>query len=213
MESMSARREPIAVPMLVEFGIGARALRGEHESGDLHLVAPYAGGVLIAVADGLGHGPEAAAAARMAIGILQDSPAEPVIDVVRRCHAALLKTRGVVLSLASIDAAAHQMTWLGVGNVDGTLYRADSAARPQRESLAMRGGVVGYQMPSLRAAVVPIAPGDTLTFATDGIAREFHSLSPLGWHPQDAADHILRRYGKDNDDALILIARYQGTAS
>jgi negative regulator of sigma-B (phosphoserine phosphatase) len=201
---------PIAVPL--ESGVATRAMPGETESGDLHLVAPFPGGVLVAVADGLGHGPEAATAARIAIATLQDSPAEPVLDLIRRCHAALLRTRGVVLSLASIDAQHNQLTWLGVGNVDGTLYRADPAARPQRESLSMRGGVVGYQMPSLRVSVLPIERDDTLVFATDGIARDFQTESPLGWHPQEAANHMLRRHGRDNDDALILVTRYLGMA-
>jgi hypothetical protein len=43
----------------IEWGFAARALAGRRESGDLHFVGTFAGGVLIVVADGLGHGPEA----------------------------------------------------------------------------------------------------------------------------------------------------------
>jgi hypothetical protein len=110
-----------------------------------------------------------------------------------------------VLSLAAIEADGRQMTWIGVGNVDGTLYRADQAQR--RESLAHRGGVVGYQLPPLRSATVQLSPGDTLVLATDGISGSFAAETPIGWHPQDAADHFLRKYGKRNDDALVLVAR------
>jgi negative regulator of sigma-B (phosphoserine phosphatase) len=210
MEIMIAQPKPAAGLMLVEWAVGARALRGEIVSGDLHLVAPFPGGVLIAVADGLGHGPEAAAAAEVAVAVLQNSPSEPLIDLTRRCHAALQKTRGVVLGLASIDAAANQMSWLGVGNVEVTLFRADRDGRSERESLHVRGGVVGFQIPSLRASTVSIACGDTLVFATDGIASGFQAEAPIGWHPEDAADYILKRYGKQNDDALVLVARYLG---
>jgi serine phosphatase RsbU (regulator of sigma subunit) len=39
----------------------------------------------------------------------------------------------------------------------------------------LRSGVVGYQLPTLRASTLPIAPGDLLIFATDGIgARRIH---------------------------------------
>ena len=197
----------------VEWGLAGRALAGEIESGDLHLVAPHAGGVLIAVADGLGHGPEAAVAARLAAESLAQDPGISVIALIERCHAALTHTRGVVLSLAAIDAGGTTLTWAGVGNVDGTLYRAHPANGPARESLPHRGGVVGYQLPRLRAATLAFAPGDTLVFATDGITSSFATQSLIGWHPQDAADHILSTFGKDNDDALVLVARNIGPAS
>lgn len=193
----------------IEWGAAGRALGGQAESGDLHLVEVFETAVLIAVLDGLGHGSEAALASRLAAATLRDHLGEPVTVLVERCHAALQRTRGAVLSLAVIEGQGREMTWLGVGNVDGTLFRANPAGR-QRESLPHRGGVVGYQLPVLRANTLPLAPGDTLVFATDGIANSFTSESPLGWNPQDAADHILRKYGKDTDDALVLIARNSG---
>jgi phosphoserine phosphatase RsbX len=197
---------------LIEWGVSARPLTGEIRSGDSHLVAPFANGVLVAVVDGLGHGAEAADAARIAILSLQDRPQDSVIDLLQRSHLALKRTRGVVLSLASIDAVAHQMTWIGVGNVDGSLLRADRRARPGREALTARSGVVGYQLPPLRTATLPIAPEDVLIFATDGISSGFHGEALLGRNPQDAADHILKQYAKATDDALALVARYAGAA-
>jgi negative regulator of sigma-B (phosphoserine phosphatase) len=96
--------------------------------------------------------------------------------------------------------------------VDGTLHRADRGVRPARESLPCRGGVAGYQLPSLRAASLLVAPGDTLVLATDGIGGSFNSESPLDRHPQEMADHIVARYGKETDDALALVVRYVGRA-
>jgi phosphoserine phosphatase RsbX len=199
-----ARTSAIASP--IEWGFAARALDGQEESGDLHFVGCFPGGALVAVIDGLGHGPEAALASRIAAATLQDGLGEPVTVLVERCHAALQKTRGVVLSLAMIEPAGREMSWLGVGNVDATLYRADPVG-PARQSLPHRGGVVGYQLPLLRASTLPLYPGDTLVLATDGIAGTSASESPIGWHPQDAADHLLSRYGRTTDDALVVVAR------
>ena len=64
------------------------------------------------------------------------------------------------------------MTWLGVGNVEGVLIRADTRATPAAESVLLRGGVVGYQLPALQASVVPVSRGDLLILATDGIRKE-----------------------------------------
>jgi len=213
MEAVSATCEAGVSSTFVEWAVCARTFPGETESGDLHLVAPLPTGVLIAVVDGLGHGPEAAFAARTATASLRERPQDEIADLMRRCHASLQRTRGVVMSVASIDAETNQMTWLGVGNVDASLFRADPNAKLARESLPHRGGVVGFQIPSLRITTLSIARGDTLVFATDGISNNFHAGSPLGWHPQDAADFMVRRYGKDTDDALVLVARYLGRPS
>jgi hypothetical protein len=209
MEAMIPAPRTSASACPIEWGFAARALGGESESGDLHFVATYAGGVLVAVIDGLGHGPEAALASRLAAATLDAHLGESVTALMAHCHTALQRTRGAVLSLAAIEPDGREMTWIGVGNVDATLHRAGSA-RPQRETLHHRGGVVGYQLPPLRAATLALDPGDTLVFATDGIASAFNSESPIGWHPQDAADHILRLHGKDTDDALVVVARTVG---
>jgi phosphoserine phosphatase RsbX len=208
MEAMSAA--PEAAPPVIEWAVAARPFPGEVQSGDLHLVAPFPAGVLIAVADGLGHGPEAAAAARAAMAALQLSPSAPLPDLARDCHAALHKSRGVVLGMASIDAARDRMTWLGIGNIDGNLFRGRPDAVPPCESLPSRGGVVGYQLPPLRMVSCPIVAGDVLVLASDGISSRFHDLSPIGWEVQLAADHLLARYARDSDDALVLVVRYLG---
>lgn len=200
-----------AIP--IEWAVAGRAFPGERESGDNHVVAPFAEGVLIAVIDGLGHGPEAAEAAGIAAATLRLEPHDTVPNLMQRCHAALRKTRGAVLTIASIDAATSVMSWLAVGNVEGVLYRAVRPGRPERESILHRGGVVGYQMPSLRATMLSIARGDTLIFMTDGISSDFSPESPLDGHPQRIADAILNRYGKQSDDALVLVARYLGCPS
>ncbi len=82
---------------LLEWGVATLTLAGQSESGDLHLVREVGGGVLVAVVDGLGHGEEAALAARLAVTTLDRFAGEPVGSLVQRCHEALLGTRGVVM--------------------------------------------------------------------------------------------------------------------
>jgi negative regulator of sigma-B (phosphoserine phosphatase) len=143
----------------VEYGVAKFILPGQGESGDRHLVCCAGNGILIAAMDGIGHGEEAANAAEAAISILKANVEEPVISLVERCHEGLRSTRGVVLSLASIDPEHGMMTWLGVGNVQGVLMRAGAQKGSVQEVLLLRGGVVGSQLPALQAAVLPIAMG------------------------------------------------------
>ncbi|MBI2149333.1 MAG: SpoIIE family protein phosphatase [Acidobacteria bacterium] len=195
---------------LIEVGVNVRILTGETESGDQHLVRPFEGGVLIAVVDGLGHGEEAAAAAKRAIEIIDAHAEESVIPLVNRCHRELVRTRGAVIGLASIRSIDNTMTWMSIGNVEGVLVRADTSVLPRRESIFMRGGVVGYNLPPLRASVVPVSRGDMMILATDGIHQNFIDNLRLGESPQQAADRIAANFARPTDDALVLVARYIG---
>ncbi|MGH7866805.1 MAG: SpoIIE family protein phosphatase [Candidatus Dormibacteraceae bacterium] len=196
---------------LLEIGVASRALTGEPESGDRHVVKRFRNGALLAVVDGLGHGAEAAEAAKIAIATLVDRPQDSVITLVRRCHEELLRSRGVVMSVASVNSRDETVSWLSVGNVESILVRADASANPAYESPILRGGVVGSRLPPLRASVVPVAAGDTLILATDGIKSGFARGLHLEAPPQQIADHILVGHIKGTDDALVLVARYRGT--
>lgn len=201
--------ETINVP-LIEYGVAKFVLPGQCESGDHHLVCCGQRGILVAVIDGIGHGEEAGAAAKAAASLLKTDADEPVISLVQRCHESLRLTRGIVLSLASIDPMHGMMTWLGVGNVQGVLMRAGAGKGIVEQELLLRAGVVGSKLPPLQATVLPIAQGDTLFFATDGIRSEFvKDLSGLE-APQRAADRTVGQYCRGNDDALVLVARLTG---
>jgi serine/threonine protein phosphatase PrpC len=192
----------------LDWSFAARPIAGQTVSGDLHLVKPFARGMLLAAVDGVGHGDEATKAARMAVAVLEQHADESVIALVGRCHKALLKSRGVVMTLASLDALEDTITWLGIGNVTGRLFRAGRQVNHPFESVLLRGGIVGYQLPPLQAMVLPVTPGDLLILATDGISDIAVEDVNLNHPPQRIADRILERQFKQTDDALVLVARY-----
>jgi len=195
---------------LVEYGVANFALPGEGTSGDCHVLRVRPGGLLVAAIDGIGHGEEAAGAARTAASILENYANEPIISLVEECHRSLQSTRGVVLSVASIDLDHGMMTWLGVGNVVGGLARIVPRGSNYPEMFLLRGGVVGKQLPPLQAAVLPVFEGDTLFFSTDGINGRFvETVSPRE-NPQRAAGRILQKFHTTTDDALILLVRLTG---
>ena len=198
---------------LIEWAVAEVTRAGQTESGDRYLVTATPDGALVAVVDGLGHGAEAADAAKVAVRSLERNAQQRVIPLVRDCHQSLVGTRGAVISVASFTAHDQTMTWLGVGNVEGLLLRA-LATSPRRESLLLRGGVVGVHLPTLTAEIVPVTPGDTLILTTDGVRSDF-SNERLSHQdpPPKLADHILARWGKQNDDALVLVVRYLGLAT
>jgi len=200
----------MAAGPLLEWGVAARPLPGEHESGDHFLVKTFEDGAAIAVVDGLGHGAEAAAAARRAVATIEAAARDPLPTLFRRCHDALVGSRGVVMSVATIDTRRSQVTWAGVGNVDAWLLRPHAEAGKARTSLVPRGGVLGRDLPPLMPVTLTIQPGDLLVFASDGIREGFTEAMSLQDAPQRAATRIMATNGKGTDDALVLVAKYLG---
>jgi hypothetical protein len=197
---------------VIEWAACGRPCEGESLSGDIHVAEPFAGGALVGLVDGLGHGDQAAAAARAAVAVMERDPGQSLFRLIEACHVALRRTRGAVLSLASIDAKRNEMTWLGVGNVEAVHYRADARELAARDRIVARSGVVGYQIPLLRSATAPIAAADTLVFASDGLRHEFAEESPLGCALDAYAAHLVKAYGKTDDDVLVLVVRYLGAS-
>jgi negative regulator of sigma-B (phosphoserine phosphatase) len=194
----------------LQYAAAGQPAAGETESGDRYIVVPTPTGTLIAVVDGLGHGHEAAEAAAVAVATLGRYAEEAVVPLVMRCHEAMKNTRGAVMSLATINAQARNVSWLSVGNVEGILLHPDPQASPDRKNILMRPGVVGFRLPVLQAGFMPLFPDDILIFATDGIRSGFEQDLSLKSPLQDIADSICARYSKGNDDALVLVARYRG---
>lgn len=196
--------------MTLEFGVAGCVAPGHRVSGDLEVLHYYdsGGGALVAVIDGIGHGEHAAATARLAADTLLAHPQEPPATLLSRCHAALRGTRGVVLSVASIDLQRALLSWLGVGNVSGVVSRGAANALSAPEELMARPGVLGAgELPALKAATLPLRMRDTLILATDGISRHFADEIVVGTSAQVLADDIIARHCARNDDALVVVAR------
>lgn len=195
---------------LFEWGIASKSLDHTARSGDHYVVKPIHGGALLAVVDGLGHGEKAAEAAKIAVATVCEYTEGSIISIFSRCHERLKGTRGVVMSLALINATDSTMTWAGVGNVKGLLLRGGraSAARARENILIQCSGVIGDRLPPLVASTKTMFDGDTVIFSTDGIRTGFDEGLNLRSAPQQIADSILASYGTGYDDALVLVARY-----
>jgi phosphoserine phosphatase RsbX len=196
---------------LIDWSVAAKPMNDQPISGDLQVVEQSGTNALLAVIDGVGHGPEASVVAQAAADILRKHRSDSVIGLVKRCHDALVRTRGAVMTLASIDTLDNTVTWVGVGNVEARLFRAEADVSHPREHILLRSGLLGLQLPALQASITPIAPRDLLVFATDGIQTGFEASVILTGTPKQIADRVLAQHFKGTDDALVLVARYVGT--
>jgi len=194
---------------MIEFGVAGRPATGETLSGDDFVVELSDETTVVAVIDGLGHGPEAAEATRRAVEYLAEHAAQPLVSLVEGCHRALKKTRGAVLAVARFEEDGQRLTWLGVGNIEARLFRS-GRDWGQSDTLLMRGGVVGYQIPPLRPRSLGLRRGDLLVMATDGIQSGYPDALKPTQTVQAAADCVLADYANNSDDALVLVSRLLG---
>lgn len=197
-------------PRELEVGLAGVAHEGEGRSGDIAVCVPSRSGGLVAVIDGLGHGDAAADAAETAAEVLRTHPDEPPQALLERCHAALRRTRGAVMTLVWFDLERRTLAWTGVGNVEARLVRGPGGADARYDSPVVLGGVVGYNLPRARLGTIALEPGDAVALATDGVAADYSASLAPGVPAQELAERVLERHGKGTDDALAVVVRYLG---
>jgi len=195
-------------PSALELGVAERALAGEVRSGDRAVLVAFGDGALAAAIDGLGHGGEAADASEAAAAVLARHPDEEPAVLLEECHRALSRTRGAVMTLAWFDLVAGRLSWTGVGNVEGRLVHPGAGPTAPTEGALTKGGVVGYNLPTIRVTSAELQHGDVMVLATDGIDSRFAQAISKGIPAQDIADRILAEHGKHADDALVVVIRY-----
>lgn len=186
----------------LKIAIASRSHPDEVVSGDVAISLPLPAAWLLGVVDGLGHGQKAAAAAQQASATLEAQPDLGLARLFQRVDAALRGTRGAVLSLVRLDFPAATLTWAGVGNVAAVLHPPHGTPN----SLMTRGGVVGFNMPTLYISQQPLSAGATLILTTDGIPREAARRPLTLRDPAVLADSLLA-LAVPHDDALVLIAQ------
>jgi phosphoserine phosphatase RsbX len=191
---------------VLEYGIATWTLAGESVSGDTAVIESANDTTLVAVIDGLGHGAEAASAAWIAAGIMRQRAREPLLRLIEIAHEALGHTRGVAMSLASFRSGDDTMTWLGLGNVKGTLV---DRQKPPR-SIMLASGIVGHELPRLQSKTLSVRRGSMLIMATDGVRNSLGQAIVSSGSAQEIADAILAKRGTGTDDALVVVARYLG---
>jgi hypothetical protein len=194
----------------VDWGLATRCRSGEATTGDLAVVALLPQGALVGAIDGLGHGREAARAARQAGDVLRGSPSPDLALLAERCHGALRGTRGAAISLAFVSHERATMSWLGVGNVEGRVLSGDPSATRLKGSLMLGSGVCGHELPKVRTATLDVRPGDVLVLATDGIEPAFADSLDTSGSAQAISERILAGHRRPVDDALVVAVRYLG---
>jgi negative regulator of sigma-B (phosphoserine phosphatase) len=178
-----------------------RAHPAEKVCGDAVHIATRGGVLQVALADGLGHGPEAEAASRRFVEIADGHADAPLEALFRAADQALRATRGCAALVVRFDAAAGALSGMGVGNCQ---LRAAAADRLMGHCTA---GIVGRGRLHLRALQARLSEGDVYLLHTDGIRSRVDVTHYVGLPADQACRVIVGSESSERDDAGCAVVR------
>ena len=202
----AARPEGASLAM----GVVCVAKPGEPVCGDAWAVLPGRGGVIAFVADGLGHGPDAAAAARVAVETVQRNAQRDAPAIMDAVHNALKPTRGAAAAVALLQPESELCTFCGIGNIAGSI-RAPGSAR----NMVSQNGTLGHQVRRIQEFQYPFPRGSLLVMHSDGIASHWDLAAYPGLeqrHPAFVPAALFRDQSRGRDDLTALALRNGGGA-
>lgn len=195
------------------FAIGAVGfpVGEEAANGDDFAVLRRGARLEILVADGLGHGPSAAAASGAAVDRFllagTDAPAARVADLSRR----LTSSRGAAVTVASLDVDTArdggQMSSAGLGNVSLLVAGPDGETKRIMTSM----GTAGVRSPRrVSEQHTAFPPSGVLVLHTDGLGSRWtlEGRQELLRQPPDVvAAALWRDHARGSDDSLVVVVR------
>ena len=190
-----------------EVAILSRRCEGESICGDDALVIETSGGLLLAVADGLGHGEPARLASAAAMDVIRAAPARSPAELLVACGPALRSTRGAVAAIARIDPAGTAFSIAGAGNVTGLVYGPGSVQRTMGNAHVLGSP---HRVPRFDEQRFALDPHRTIVLFSDGLsARSDLADEPdsLRRPPIAVAQRLIERFGRRDDDCMVLVAR------
>jgi anti-sigma regulatory factor (Ser/Thr protein kinase) len=204
-----ANSQPVKQPDIdLESGAVCLPKIGEEISGDAWATAQDSGRTLLLVADGLGHGPQAAQASREAVRIFRANLGKSPKEIVEAAHAALRSTRGAALAIAEVDFEQLSVRFAGVGNISGTIL-----AQEKTNSLVSYNGTVGHEVRKIQEFVYPWPKGGLLVMHSDGLGTQWRLDRYPGLvakHPSLLAGVLYRDFNRGRDDVTVLVVREGG---
>ncbi len=189
----------------IEVAVVSEPIRGEEVCGDGWGIRNTAGGLLLMVVDGSGHGILASEAAREAERVFREAKTDSLLEILHDAHAALRKTRGAALSIARINLENGLLSFAGIGNVSASIV-SNGATR----GMVCHNGTLGQQMYRVQEFTYPWDSASTLVMHSDGLLTRWDlDHCPGIWHkpPSVIAALLHRDFCRGRDDVTVLVAK------
>lgn len=184
----------------------------ERVSGDGYFVHEGCGSYTAMVIDGLGHGPLAAEAAHKACRMMHEFGHEPLDDLIHNLHLCLRGTRGAAVGIARILPEQHELRFIGVGNIAGSLVQTDGTSK----SVMSYPGIVGHEIRKPKEMSYPWTDRTTLVMHSDGLQSHWSASAYPQALASDAAllsATLYRDFNRGRDDVTVLTIKWRPARS
>jgi len=178
-------------------------MAGETSSGDAWTHLEDGAHTTILLADGLGHGDDAAAAANAAVRELRTG-LDPVA-LLTRIHGALRTTRGAAGAVAYWNRHTGALQYAGIGNIAASIV-VDGESR----SLVSMPGILGHGIQRPRTFDYALPAGGLLVMHSDGLRSGWDLSAYPGITRRDplvTAAVLIRDWERGRDDVSVVVAR------
>jgi anti-sigma regulatory factor (Ser/Thr protein kinase) len=196
----------IAIP---ETAIMGKPYPGEAISGDDAVMLKSETGFVAAVADGLGHGPEARVASNRAVELLSEKRDMDLDELLVTLNRELTGTRGCAISIMRFIRTGGNLEYVSAGDVYAHLYHLRDAHFFTPTPLMV--GTGHFQKQRIRVERVAVKPGSVVIMFTDGLKSRTTLKGELGvlrQPPITIAQHLLENNSRPDDDALVCVVRF-----
>ena len=178
-------------------------MRNETACGDNWCFSEGASRARMIIADGLGHGPAAAEASRLAVEAFAAHKDRTLIPLMEAMHDACRSTRGAAVAVAEIDLARETLRYVGVGNIAASILTDDKSA-----NLVSMNGIVGVRCEKIQEFSYPWPQSGLLVMSSDGLKSQLHLTrytGLLGKHPALIAGVLYRDCNRGTDDSTVAV--------
>ncbi len=178
---------------------------GELVCGDSWSWCDSGRGTTVMLADGSGHGSEAARAAELAVRTFVTHAEASAEEIVERMHLALGPTRGAAVAVARIDTASRVIRYVGVGNISGMVVTGGRSRH-----MVSHNGTAGHVAPRIREFTYEFDSEPLVILHSDGLTSRWDLAAHQGLaaqHPSLVAGVLLRDHRRGRDDASVIALR------
>jgi anti-sigma regulatory factor (Ser/Thr protein kinase) len=185
-----------------------KPVAGETLSGDAWAVLERDGILSLIVADGLGHGVDAARASAEAISAFRRATDLTPANVLKQVHGALRRTRGAAVAVAHIHLSDRRVRYSGIGNIAGVISQSGKSV-----FMVSHSGTAGYHSPRFQEFSYPLPDGALVIMHSDGLHTNWKLDSYPGLrrsHPSVIAGVLYRDATRVRDDVSVVVAKLGG---
>jgi anti-sigma regulatory factor (Ser/Thr protein kinase) len=187
----------------LQLGVTQHSLHNDPACGDVWGLAISESRISVLMIDGLGHGPDAEAAAMSGASAFHRQPFMSPALQLDEMHHEMRGTRGGAVAVTQFDWHRDRLDFIGIGNIGATLI-----GNEKTRGLASHPGIVGLQYRKMQAFDYPQVSGQLLIMYSDGLQSRWNLRDYPGLmfrHPGVIAAVLHRDFCRGRDDVTVLV--------